>query len=274
MIVSTIITTYNSPGKLDLVLCGMTRQHRPPDEVLIADDGSSEETSDLIASWTRKLGKDLKHIWQCDRGFRKTRITNEAVRQARGDHLIFLDGDAVPHSLWVADHLRAADGNRILCGRRVKLGKEVSNRIRREAVLRGDLELLTGPVSKSALAGDTKRFLLGIRLPVPMARGFHPRPRKLMGVNFSLPRRAYERVNGYDEDWANYECEDRDLELRLIRSGYPLYPLLNRAIVYHLYHPMRPVSEQTEARVRLEEASTRTRCENGLFLSGEFDPYG
>lgn len=272
MIVTTIITTYNSPRKLDLVLCGMTRQRRPPDEVLIADDGSSEETSDLIASWARELGTELKHVWQCDRGFRKIRIVNEAVRRARGDHLIFLDGDAVPHSLWVADHVRAADDNRILCGRRVKLGKEISKRIQREQVLRGDLESLTGPVPGSALAGDTKRFLLGIRLPVVLARGFHPRPRKLMGVNFSLPRRAYERVNGYDEDWAHYEREDRDLESRLLRSGYPFFPLLNRAIVYHLYHPMRPVSEETEARVRFEEASTRTRCEHGMHSSRKFDP--
>ena len=126
---------------------------------------------------------------------------------------------------------------------------------------------------RSYLAGETKRFLLGIRLPSWLARAFHPRARKLMGVNFSLSREAYFCVNGYDQDWTEGR-EDRDLELRLIRAGFPFYPLLNRAIVYHLYHPLRPVDKETEARVRVEEASDRTRCDRGVVFNGLFDPNG
>ena len=272
MIFSVIVPTYNSPRELDLCLCGLSRQTRMPAEVLLADDGSTQETSDLIISWTPKLGCDLQHVWQCDKGYRKARIVNEAVRRSKGDHLVFLDGDSIPHSHWLEDHMRAADGRRVLCGRRVRLGPKVSNKLDRTFVLEGNLELLAGPVCWKFLAGDTKRYLLGVRLPPWLARSFHPRPRRLMGVNYSLPRQACEEVNGYDEEWTVYGHEDRDLELRLLRAGYPFFPLLNRAVVYHVYHPVRPISEKTRALIEAQEASDCKRCERGLFQTDRFDP--
>ena len=269
---SVIVPTYNSPRELDLCLCGLSRQTVTPGEVLVADDGSGEETRALVASWAAELGCELKHVWQCDRGYRKARIVNEAVRRSRGDRLVFLDGDTIPHSRWLEDHQLAADDRRVLCGRRVRLGPEISGKLDRAFVREGKLESAGGPLLRSCLAGDTKRVTLGIRLAPWLARCFHPRPRKLMGVNFSLPRRAYEEVNGYDEDWTVYGHEDRDLELRLLRCGHPFFPLLNRAVVYHVYHPMRPISEKTRALIEAQEASDRKRCERGVFHPEAFDP--
>ena len=269
---SVIVPTYNTPRELDLALCGISRQTRLPEEVLIADDGSSRETHELIRSWKDNLGCELQHVWQCDRGYRKARIVNEAVRRAKGDHLVFLDGDSIPHVSWMADHVRVADGRRVLCGRRVKLGPKFSEELRREHVLNGELEAHLGKLFKSFLSGDTKRYMLGVRLPSWLARPFHPRARKLMGVNFSLPRKAYEAVNGYDEDWTVYGHEDRDLELRLLRSGHPFYPLLNRAVVYHIHHPMRPISDKTKSLIKDQEKSDRTRCDRGLIQETAFDP--
>ncbi|MCZ6785687.1 MAG: glycosyltransferase [Planctomycetota bacterium] len=261
---SVVVCTYNAPRELDLVLCGLSRQTRPPDEVLIADDGSTDDTAQLVASWQDNVSFPLVHVWHEDRGFRKARVSNEAVRRSKGDHLVFLDGDSIPHRKWMEDHVGAADDDRILCGRRVKLGPRLTSGLARSDVEQGRLEAFFGPVLKSTLAGDTARFVLGIRLPVFLARLFHPRARKLMGVNFSLPRRRFEAVNGYDEDLARRL--DWDLELRLRRSDFLFYPLLNRAVVYHLHHePAGP----TNLDGRLE-ASVRTRCEHGLD-SGGFD---
>lgn len=39
-----LITTYNWPKALELVLYSVLHQHVKPDEVVIADDGSTEET--------------------------------------------------------------------------------------------------------------------------------------------------------------------------------------------------------------------------------------
>jgi len=272
MRVSVIVPTYNAPRELDLVLAGLSRQTTPPHEVVVADDGSTDETRRLLDGWRARLAFPLHHAWQVDKGFRKARIVNEAVRRSSGDHLLFLDGDSIPHSRWLDDHRQAADGRRVLCGRRVKLGPALSRTVTTAMVLAGDLERWLGPVPRSALKGDTHRFLLGVRLPMPIARLFHPKSRKLMGVNFSLPRSAYAAVNGYDEEWTGYGAEDRDLELRLRAAGYPLYPLLSRAVVYHLDHPLREAPDEVRRKLAALEDSPRTRCAVGLDSGEAFDP--
>lgn len=265
---SVVVCTYNAPRELDLVLCGLVRQTRAPDEILVADDGSTPETAQLLASWRSRL--DIRHVWHKDDGFRKMRIINEAVRRSTGDHLIFLDGDSIPHRSWVADHVQAANGKRVLCGRRVKLGDDISRCIDAEWVTQGRLESLLGPVWRSSFGGGTSRVMLGVRLPQALARCFHPRARKLMGVNFSLPRAAFEAVNGYEEAPGIRGREDQELEWRLRRAGVPFYPLLNRAIVYHLFHPQRPIDATTRAWLAEREQATHTRAEVGL--DSEFDP--
>lgn len=260
---SVVVATYEAPRALDLVLAGLARQSRPPDEILVADDGSGAATADVVAAWTERL-EAVVHVRHADAGYRKPAIVNEAVLRSTGAHLAFLDGDAIPHRHWLADHLDAARAGTVLCGRRVLLGPRVSARLDRATVASGALERPTGPVTRSVLAGETKRFLLGIRLPRPLARAFHPRPRKLMGVNFSLPRAAFFAVNGYDESHPVPWREDRDLELRLERAGFRFFPLLNRAVVHHLHHPRRAFDPESEAVNEAAERSRAVRAPRGL----------
>ena len=208
---SVFVVTYNAPEQLDLILCALNRQSRPADEVWVADDGSRDDTRELIESYQPGFASKLGHAWQKDNGRRKARIVNEAVRRSTGDHLLFLDGDTIPHSKWVADHELAADDEHVLCGRRVKLGPKISKRIDREWVESGRLERWFGPVMLSALTRETQRHLLGLRVHPKLARLLHPRPRRLMGVNYSLPRKVFERVNGYNEEINRRE--DFELEM-------------------------------------------------------------
>ena len=92
---SVIICTYNDARALDLILCALARQSRMPEEVIIADDGSGPETAAVIESWRPRLDTRLEHAWHIDNGFRKSRISNEAVRRATGEYLVFLDGDSI-----------------------------------------------------------------------------------------------------------------------------------------------------------------------------------
>lgn len=271
---SVIIATYNAPAALDLVLHGLARQTTPPHEVLIADDGSTDATRQLIDLWRKRLAPPLRHIWQADHGFRKCRILNEAVRRASGEQIIFLDGDSIPHRKWIADHRRAFRARRVLCGRRVRLGPALSARLTAEDVDCGRLEKPLGMVLRSGLARDSKRVLLGVRLPPPLARLFHPGSRRLMGVNYSLPRAALLEVNGFNEQYNEFGLEDYDLEIRLRRAGWSLYPLLNRAVVYHLHHPMKSFTAAVRARFRALQATAEIRCALGLDQPGPFDPEG
>lgn len=260
---AVIVPTYDDARGLDLCLAGLARQRVMPDEIAIADDGSGGATREVVESWRGRLPCPLHHAWHEDKQNRKGEICNRAVLETSADELLFIDGDSIPHSDWVSDHLHASARGDVRCGRRVKLGPDLSEQVGTEMVADGRLESLIGPVFRSALRGDTKRFPLGVRLPYSIARIFHPRPRNLMGVNFSVSRAAFEAVNGYDEEWQQRR-QDKDLDLRLGRAGLRYIPLLNRAIVYHLHHEERSPSAEEEARVLEEAASNRVRCRTGL----------
>ena len=94
--ISVVVTTFNRPDALHLVLAALTQQTLLPNEVIIADDGSTEETRQLIVQLKTTLNYPIKHVWQADEGFRAAKIRNQAVLQANYDYLIFLDGDCVP----------------------------------------------------------------------------------------------------------------------------------------------------------------------------------
>lgn len=270
---SLIVCTYEAPRELDLVLAALSRQTRMPDEILIADDGSKSPTHDVVEHWRARMPCPLRRVHQADIGYRKARIVNEAVRNSIGDHLLMLDGDSFPHRAWIEDHLSVADGRTVLCGRRVKLGPKLSASTTREDVLSGRFDsVLSARLVKSSLSGDTQRLSLGLRLPMPVVRLLHPRPRKLMGVNFSLPREAFFAVNGLDEAWTVYGHEDRDLELRLQRAGWRFLALLNRAVVFHVWHAEREKSAKTRELLAAAENTDRVRCEFGLVGGAPFDP--
>lgn len=121
MKVSLIITTYNWPDALRLSLMSVVAQTRVPDEVIIADDGSGEETRQLICEMAKDFPCVLKHAWQEDRGFRAAESRNNALRQCEGDYVIMIDGDIVMHPHFVEDHVVMARNGYYTIGSRTKL---------------------------------------------------------------------------------------------------------------------------------------------------------
>ena len=283
MLVSTsvIVTTYNKPHELELVLCGLSLQKKTPLEILVADDGSTQDITTVIEKWREKIKLPIKHIWHEDIGNRKLKICNKAAEEATGNYLLFLDGDSVPHPFWVKDHVDAAKDGFVLCGRRVRLGPKISQTIDIPFIESGKMEKIAGPILLSALSKDTKRFLLGIRLPKWLARCFHPTERRLMGANFSLHKSLFKSVGGYlDNDEGIYETnerrrEDAQLEILLLKSGVRRYPLINRAVVYHLYHPERPpnktLNEVLEKSYRSVLQDRKLNKTQSLFQLGQPD---
>ena len=181
-------------------------------------------------------------------------------------------GDRFPHRAWVEDHAAAADGRHTLHGRHVKPGPAVSPEVSVAQVESGEFDsAFSSRLLRSRMSGDTKRWSLGVRLPGPIASTLHPRPRKLMGVNFSLPREAFVSVNGFNEEWVVYGHEDRDLELRLLRARYPQKALLNRAVVFHMHHEERERTDETRRLIAAAEESEAVRCEVGFDSDVPFD---
>ena len=126
---SIVITTYNAPLWLHKVLLGFSIQTFQDFEIIIADDGSTQETKAVVDSFKNKFKYPLQHIWQEDHGFQKPKILNKAILASKTDYLIFTDGDCIPRKDFVATHLKNAENGYFLSGGYFKLPFEISNQI-------------------------------------------------------------------------------------------------------------------------------------------------
>jgi glycosyltransferase involved in cell wall biosynthesis len=236
---SVIVPTYNRPRELRLCLLSLARQSVLPDEVLVADDGSGDETARAIQEFARSSSCPfpVRHIWQEDCGFRKPRILNETVRQATGDYLIFIDGDCMAHRHFVRSHLAFAEPRAILGGKRVALGEKLSNRL----LDRGKL-LVTCTVGLlwDSIVNDTRKAEEAIMMVHPFLRARFNRERitddGIWGCNFSLPKALFYEINGCDEDFLDGSIEDNDLGIRVLNSGGKVKSVRSLAIVFHFWH--------------------------------------
>jgi glycosyltransferase involved in cell wall biosynthesis len=136
--ISVVVSTYNSPDRLEKVLWGYSVQTEKRFELIVADDGSIDETCRLIDRIRDETGMDIHHVWHEDIGFRKTRICNQAFLKARFDYILCADGDCIPRADLLETHLRYARPGRFLCGTAIRISKAVCEDIDREAIVSGN----------------------------------------------------------------------------------------------------------------------------------------
>lgn len=233
--VAVIVSTYNQPEHLKRCLLSLSRQTHRDFGLIIADDGSSNDTRAVIEGFSSYFDCPLKHIWQPDQGFRKTLILNKAILATRAEYLIFTDGDCMAQPDFVGEHLRQAKRAAYVCGALIRLNERVTRRI-------GPLDITSGHVfqarwlSLKSHAID-RRFL---RLSLPYERRcwlneHSPTPRYWLGANSSCFRGDALAVNGFDNRFT-YGFEDGDFGNRL--ENYGLSPRTVRwtANALHLYH--------------------------------------
>lgn len=127
--VSLVIATYNWPQALECSLKSVLRQSRLPDEVIIADDGSTPQTAALIETYRALFPVPLLHIWQPDEGFQLARIRNKAIAAAQSDYIVQIDGDLVLHRNFISDHCAFSEPGFFATGGRVLLGKSFSEKV-------------------------------------------------------------------------------------------------------------------------------------------------
>lgn len=228
MKLTLIITTYNSPSYLRLTLDSALLQKVMPDEVIIADDGSGEETRQLIDEYKRKFPVTLHHVWHPDEGFRLTAIRNKAIAKATGDYIVQIDGDIVMHPLFISDHKRNAREGCFVCGSRSFVKKEYS-----------DKALAEGRFSYSELFRNSKNRLNALRAPLITPLLKHSRENDkitIRGCNVAYWRDDALKVNGFNEEFKDWGDEDCEFSVRLCNSGVRKLWLKFSAIEYHIYH--------------------------------------
>jgi glycosyltransferase involved in cell wall biosynthesis len=254
--ISLVISTFNQPQALTKVFKGVQAQTRPPDEILISDDGSDDATRHLVEAFRANSFVPVKHIWQPHDGFRKTIILNQTVLAAGGDYMVFTDGDCVPHPQFVADHAALAEKGFWVQGRRCFVKEPFVSGFE-AGKTRAWQWMLSGRISGAAK---------GIRWPIPMIRR-DTQQRGIIGCNMGFWRDDLIAVNGFDEDYTGWGTgEDSDIATRLYHLGRRRKFVYGRALTFHLNHPQLPRGHHAASLARLAEtiATKKIRCEHGL----------
>ena len=135
MKLSVIISTYNAEEWLHKVLLGYAIQTLQDFEIIVADDGSTSKTKDVIAQFQDKFKNPILHVWHEDQGFRKCKILNKAIVQSSADYLLFTDGDCIPRNDFVANHIKQKEKGYFLSGGYFKLPMSISKAISDDDIL-------------------------------------------------------------------------------------------------------------------------------------------
>jgi glycosyltransferase involved in cell wall biosynthesis len=235
-LISLVITTYNRSDALVAVLCALAAQDDRDFEVVLADDGSTEEHQTTVRQAVRALGLTVTHVWHPDVGFTAARVRNLGVSAARGDYVVFVDGDCVPETDFVRRHRQLRQRGYFVNGSRVLLSAQLTASIlkRQETVFHRSVWYWLGRWA----AKDANKLTGVLRLPDWTGRrtpGF--RWRGIRSCNMGVWRVDFELVNGFDESFVGWGHEDADFVLRLHNAGVVRKNGYCATEVFHLWHP-------------------------------------
>jgi len=267
MFASVIFTTYNHPQWLEKTLWGFSTQSYRDFEIIVADDGSGEETREVIERLKSQIDIPIQHIWQADDGFQKCRIMNKAIVASRGEYLVFTDGDCIPHPDFVKNHVELAAENSLLSGGYFKLPLDVSRALSKQDILDGN----------STRPGWLLRH--GVPFTPKITKLFsHPLMGAILdaltitratwnGHSSSTWKKHFIDANGFDERM-QYGGQDREFGERLMNMGIKPRQVRYRCSCVHLDHGRgyaRPESIAKNRSIRKHTREQRiTRTDYGI----------
>ena len=225
MRISLIISTYEKPAYLDLVLASVAWQTETPCEVIIADDGSSVETTRVISRWRKRATVKLIHMFQPDNGFRLSRSRNLSSTKASGDLLIFIDGDCLLPRDFIT---------------------EIKSLYRPGVLIFGSRKLLTNAETNACIFGrlgqnEIQRLFSGrkfIKLNLGIFRHWpHRSWKNVRGFMMVAGRHDVMALGGFDESFRSWGLEDSDFAIRASRFGLKFLDSRYKTALLHLHHP-------------------------------------
>jgi glycosyltransferase involved in cell wall biosynthesis len=233
--ISVVITTYNRPDALEAVVRACFMQNDKNFEIIIADDGSTANTRACVERLGRDAPVPLSHVWQPDQGFRAAMARNRGVLAARGDYIVFLDGDCIPQRDFIARHRALSQPGWLVSGSRILMNETLTRRVLQQGI---DV-----PASGAAtrlgwrLNGGFNKVLPSLlRWPDLGRRSKNFSWRRIKSCNLGVWRSDLERVNGFDESFVGWGYEDSDVVLRLFHAGVMRKYGAFATEVFHLWH--------------------------------------
>ncbi|MBU3633756.1 MULTISPECIES: glycosyltransferase family 2 protein [unclassified Polynucleobacter] len=251
--ISILLATYNWPQALKLCLESLATQTDHHFEIIIADDGSTESTKQIIDAFQSTHSLSITHLWQEDQGFRKTKILNQAIEAAKGDYLIFLDGDCLVQPDFVARHRELAQKGFLVTGSRVLLNEKLTQELL--ATSRWDFKLFISKLLEYRLnAGINKYWPLKIKLGNGSWRDYKKFVwRRIKGCNMACWKTDAQAIDGFDETMTGWGHEDADFVFRLQRHHIKRKSGSWSTEVLHLFHQIHDQSNAAENARRVRE---------------------
>lgn len=261
-----LIATYNKPKYLWLCLQSIMGQDVLPDGICLADDGSGQETRDLVERFREQFpDMPLRHSWHDDRGFRKSAALNQAIAGSEADYLIFLDDDVILSPGFIARHIACARPGRFLTGSLIRLDAAFSQTLLGAQHFAWSNGRLAGWVPKTR-----SQWLKAMPFPMSIMALFDrlsPVAANFQGACASGWRKDFIAVNGFNADMA-YGGLDKELGVRLHNAGVKGVHVRYTAPVYHIDHGREYANAtvKSENRKRIEAArrNKTMRADNGI----------
>ena len=258
--ISLIVAYYKNFQALELIIEALKIQTFRDFELIVAEDNDSPETISFIKKMQEKVSFPIVHTSHEDLGFRKTKILNEAVKTAKGEKLVFIDGDCIPHRKFLEEYNTHMKEGHYYYGRRVMLGVETTKQLLESKDLR-KLSFI------KLLFSDSTNVNNGFYNPFSFGSD-KTSDREIWGCNWAIYKKHIIEVNGFDEDYTK-PCfgEDIDIGWRLKENGEKLISLKSKVIVYHLHHKENydEAGVQT-AKLMYDEKFLKheVKCKNGM----------
>ena len=219
MNVSLLITTFNRPDALDVVLKTVASQSQGPSEVVVCDDGSSLETSSLVRRWEGRL--PIHHVWQPDRAFRAARSRNLGIFKSTAEYVVLIDGDCLLPPKFIENHVKLAQPGYLVAGGRHLLSESETDAFLAEASL----------IEGAFMHWKFRSVSLGL------LRDLRPDAWEIVRTcNLGVYRDDIEAVAGFDESYVGWGREDSDFVVRLMHRGVQVRSGRFGACVAHLHH--------------------------------------
>jgi len=255
--ISLIVTTYNWKEALEVSLFSAFKQTNLPYEIIVADDGSKQDTARLVARIADNAPVPIIHSWQEDKGFRLARSRNRAIARTNGDYIVLLDGDIILEKHFIEDHRKFARPGYFIQGTRVLLNERLSAEVLKK-------KAMVATFCKTGV--ENKKNCLRSNL---LARLFSFRSSSLTGIktcNFAFLKKDAVAVNGFNEDFIGWGREDSEFTVRLLNRGMKRQNMKFNGLAYHLYHPMndRDRLDTNDKILRNTISRKRTWCEKGI----------
>ena len=260
---SVILTTYQRPEHLERSLASLALQRDMAGkfEVVVSDDGSTDSTHRVVRKFAQSVDFPVKLTTHPHRGFRVALCRNDGVRASSAPYLLFTDGDCIFPPEHLQKHLAARRPGVARAGGCFRLDQEATQRLDLTAIASEAYRPWVSP-------GERRRLRQRLIKDQCYQLVGHPTKPKLTGWNIGISRDDLEAVNGFDETFVGWGCEDDDLAFRLRKTGIRIVSVLGYTSAYHMWHPIdstRPAKWTDGPNVgRLRRPDRPVRCRAGL----------